>query len=116
MIVYGDGVIVRGTFATPATSAPNQVRATSPFAIRILPNISTSNRRRVEIHGNDAAQRMSIYDMLGSKVYDEVVTDERWNGVSQVIDVDVSWLPSGSYRVVVATDVGSYSAPLVVLR
>lgn len=116
MIVYGDGVIVRGTFATPATSAPNQVRATSPFAIRILPNISTSNRRRVEIHGNDAAQRMSIYDMLGSKVYDEVVTDERWNGVSQVIDVDVSWLPSGPYRVVVATDVGSYSAPLVVLR
>lgn len=116
IIVYGDGVLVRGAFDSPATSVPTLGAPSSNITIRVLPTISAASKRQIEIHGARAARRISLYDMLGTKVYDRVLQERRWDQDKEVIEVDLDELPSGSYRVMVTTEEGEYSAPLVVVK
>jgi len=116
LIVYGDGVLVRGSFDSPATSVPTLSPLSSPSLIRVLPTISTTSKRHIELYAQQPARRITIYNMLAGNVYERSVERSQWKQDKQVIEVSLGELPSGSYRVMVTTDEGEYSAPLVLLR
>ena len=116
LMVYGDGVLVRGTFMNPATSVPTEDREAEAPSVRVVPSISSATHRRIEFPGYAQADQIRVYDLLGAMVYDRVIKQPVWGGEEGVLEVDFGDLASGLYRVVVSTDSGEWSAPLILLR
>lgn len=118
MIVYGHGVLVRGEFATPVTSVPNEREHNggNSMEVRIVPTISTNDRRRVEVPGNIVIRSIILRDILGRMVRAIPVENVGWSEEYQTVELSVADVAAGVYEVVVSGDNTQSVGRLVVVK
>ncbi|MBL7989202.1 MAG: hypothetical protein JNJ94_14155 [Chlorobi bacterium] len=118
MIVYGHGVLVRGEFATPVTSVPNEGEHNggNNADVRVVPTISTNDRRRVEVPGSTVIRSIILRDILGRMIQTIPIENVGWSGEYQTLELNVADVAAGVYEVVVSSDNTQSVGRLVVVK
>lgn len=118
MIVFGNGILVRGEFATPVTSVPNEGEHNggNNADVRVVPTISTNDRRRVEVPGSTVIRSIILRDILGRMVQTIPIENVGWSGEYQTLELNVADVAAGVYEVVVSSDNTQSVGRLVVVK